>query len=183
MGKALICIDYTVDFVADDGKLTCGKPGQAIESKITEITSSFIDEGHFVVFAVDHHEEEDHYHPETKLFPPHNIRGTEGIELYGQLSSLFHTSKHLKHVYYMEKTRYSAFAGTQLEMKLRERGITELHLAGVCTDICVLHTAVDAYNKGFELVIHENAVASFNEAGHEWALSHFEQSLGAKVVK
>ncbi len=83
----------------------------------------------------------------------------------------------------MEKTRYSAFAGTQLEMKLRERGITELHLAGVCTDICVLHTAVDAYNKGFELVIHENAVASFNEAGHEWALSHFEQSLGAKVVK
>ena len=64
-----------------------------------------------------------------------------------------------------------------------ERGITELHLAGVCTDICVLHTAVDAYNKGFELVIHQNAVASFNEAGHEWALSHFEQSLGAKVVK
>lgn len=46
MGKALICIDYTVDFVANDGKLTCGKPGQAIESKITEITSSFIDEGH-----------------------------------------------------------------------------------------------------------------------------------------
>ncbi|CAM5227684.1 isochorismatase [Bacillus safensis FO-36b] [Bacillus safensis subsp. safensis] len=83
----------------------------------------------------------------------------------------------------MEKTRYSAFAGTQLEMKLRERGIKELHLAGVCTDICVLHTAVDAYNKGFELVIHQNAVASFNEAGHEWALSHFEQSLGAKVVK
>ncbi len=59
MGKALICIDYTVDFVADDGKLTCGKPGQAIEPKITEITSSFIDEGHFVVFAVDHHEEQD----------------------------------------------------------------------------------------------------------------------------
>ena len=88
MGKALICIDYTVDFVADDGKLTCGKPGQAIEPKITEITSSFIDEGHFVVFAVDHHEEQDPYHPETKLFPPHNIRGTEGIELYGQLSSL-----------------------------------------------------------------------------------------------
>ncbi|MEH7776668.1 cysteine hydrolase family protein [Bacillus altitudinis] len=183
MGKALICIDYTVDFVADDGKLTCGKPGQAIESKITEITSSFIDEEHFVVFAVDHHEEQDPYHPETKLFPPHNIRGTEGIELYGKLSSLFHTSTHLNHVYYMEKTRYSAFAGTQLEMKLRERGITELHLAGVCTDICVLHTAVDAYNKGFELVIHENAVASFNEAGHEWALSHFEHTLGAKVVK
>ena len=55
----------------------------------------------------------------------------------------------------MDKTRYSAFAGTDLEMKLRERGIEEVHLVGVCTDICVLHTAVDAYNKGFKIVVYE----------------------------
>ena len=30
----------------------------------------------------------------------------------------------------MDKTRYSAFAGTDLEMKLRERGIEEVHLVG-----------------------------------------------------
>jgi len=81
----------------------------------------------------------------------------------------------------MDKTRYSAFAGTDLEIKLRERGITEVHLVGVCTDICVLHTAVDAYNKGFKIVVYKEAVASFNPAGHEWALGHFEQSLGATV--
>lgn len=28
MTKALISIDYTVDFVADDGKLTAGAPAQ-----------------------------------------------------------------------------------------------------------------------------------------------------------
>ncbi|MGO4273373.1 cysteine hydrolase family protein, partial [Paenibacillus sp. TAF58] len=61
--------------------------------------------------------------------------------------------------------------------------IHELHLVGVCTDICVLHTAVDAYNKGFEIVVHEDAVASFNQAGHEWALQHFQGTLGAKVVR
>ncbi|MNI81086.1 Isochorismatase family protein YecD [compost metagenome] len=82
----------------------------------------------------------------------------------------------------MDKTRYSAFSGTDLELKLRERGITELHLIGVCTDICVLHTAVDAYNKGFDLIIHEDAVASFNQDGHLWALGHFRGSLGAKVI-
>ena len=82
----------------------------------------------------------------------------------------------------MDKTRYSAFCGTDLELKLRERNITEVHLVGVCTDICVLHTAIDAFNKGFQVVIHEKAVASFNPTGHEWALEHFKNTLGAKVI-
>lgn len=82
----------------------------------------------------------------------------------------------------MAKTRYSAFSGTDLEIKLRERNITELHLVGVCTDICILHTAVDAYNKGFQIKVHSGAVASFNEAGHKWALNHFKHSLGATIL-
>lgn len=31
MKRALINIDYTNDFVAEDGVLTCGRPGQVIE--------------------------------------------------------------------------------------------------------------------------------------------------------
>ena len=180
--RALINIDYTVDFVAQDGALTCGKPGQLLEGVNTQLTKEFMSNGDFVVFAIDVHEKEDSYHPETKLFPPHNIRDTRGRELYGSLKELYEGNKELDHVYYLDKTRYSAFAGTDLEIKLRERGITELHLIGVCTDICVLHTAVDAYNKGFNIVIHKNAVASFNQAGHEWALGHFEHSLGATIM-
>ncbi|RFU70434.1 cysteine hydrolase [Peribacillus saganii] len=180
--KAMINIDYTYDFVAEDGALTCGKPGQEIEESITRLTKEFIDRGDFVVFAVDVHLSKDEYHPETQLFPPHNIKGTKGRDLYGALDSLYEDNKMKENVYYMDKTRYSAFAGTDLELKLRERGISELHLIGVCTDICVLHTAVDAYNKGFSIVVHKNAVASFNPNGHEWALGHFEGSLGAKVL-
>src|SRR5690625_3275424 len=91
-------------------------------------------------------------------------------------------SKHFLDVYYFDKTRYSAFVGTDLELKLRERNIEEVHLVGVCTDICILHTAVDAYNKGFKIVVHKDAVASFNDKGHEWALTHFTSTLGAKVI-
>ena len=179
--KALINIDYTVDFVADAGALTCGKPGQEIENKIVQLTQEFIDNGDYVVFAIDVHDEGDEHHPETKLFPPHNIRGTSGRDLFGKLQTVYDENKERENVYYIDKTRYSAFAGTNLEIKFRERGITELHLVGVCTDICVLHTAVDAYNKGFTIVVHKEAVASFNQNGHEWALGHFEQSLGALV--
>lgn len=179
--RALINIDYTFDFVADAGALTCSKPGQDIEGKITELTKEFIDNGDYVVFAIDVHDKGDEYHPETKLFPPHNLRETDGRHLYGTLQQVYEENKQRSNVVFMDKTRYSAFAGTNLEIKLRERGITEVHLVGVCTDICVLHTAVDAYNKGFKIVVYKDAVASFNSAGHDWALGHFEKTLGAMV--
>ncbi|RAU93557.1 cysteine hydrolase family protein [Paenibacillus sp. YN15] len=176
--RALIVIDYTVDFVT--GALPCGEPAIVIEERICGLTEEFAERGDFVVMAVDLHEPDDPWHPESKLFPPHNIRGTEGRKLYGRLAEVYERSR--SDIYWMDKTRYSAFCGTDLEQRLRERGITELHLVGVCTDICVLHTAVDAYNKGFRLVIHGDAVASFNPAGHEWALGHFRGTLGAEVL-
>ncbi|MBI0580322.1 cysteine hydrolase [Neobacillus cucumis] len=179
--RALINIDYTNDFVAENGALTCGEPGQAIEERIIALTKEFIANDDYVVFAIDVHDKGDEYHPETKLFPPHNLRGTDGRHLFGGLQAVYEENKLHDHVAFMDKTRYSAFAGTDLEIKLRERGITEVHLVGVCTDICVLHTAVDAYNKGFKIVVYKEAVASFNQKGHEWALGHFEQSLGAMV--
>ncbi|APH05116.1 cysteine hydrolase family protein [Bacillus weihaiensis] len=181
MKKALINIDYTFDFVAEEGALTCGKPGQEIESELTRLTQSFIDNEELVVFAIDRHKKDDPFHPETPLFPPHNIEGTEGRHLYGSLQQTFEQNKHLNHVMWLDKTRYSAFAGTNLDLVLTERTIRELHLVGVCTDICVLHTAVDAYNKGYKIVIHEKAVASFNQKGHEWALEHFQSSLNATI--
>ncbi|CAM3916734.1 cysteine hydrolase family protein [Mesobacillus zeae] len=182
MGKrVLINVDYTYDFVADAGALTCGEPGQRIEEKIVALTEEFIEGGDYTVFAIDVHDEGDEYHPETRLYPPHNIRGTAGRDLYGSLKPLYERNKTRENVLYLDKTRYSAFAGTDLEIKLRERGIDEVHIVGVCTDICVLHTAVDAYNRGFKIIVYKDAVASFNQAGHEWALGHFEGALGAVV--
>ncbi|MDQ0896857.1 cysteine hydrolase family protein [Paenibacillus sp. V4I7] len=175
--KALIIIDYTVDFVVGN----CGEPGVAIEARICEITEQFLAQQEFVVMAVDLHDEQDPFHPETKLFPPHNIRGTAGRDLYGRLKTVHERNKNT--INWMDKTRYSAFCGTELELNLRARGIHEVHLVGVCTDICVLHTAMDAYNKGFDIVVHEDAVASFNQTGHEWALQHFQNTLGAKVAR
>ncbi|GAB2501755.1 cysteine hydrolase [Alkalibacterium psychrotolerans] len=182
MDKALIHIDYTNDFVAEDGALTSGEPGQAIHDDVLALTKTFYEDGQFIAFTIDKHLENDAYHPESRLFPPHNIEGTKGRELYGELESYFQSIKDSDNVFYTDKTRYSAFNGTELELKLRERGIREVHLIGVVTDICVLHTAVDAYNKGFKIVVHEKAVASFNQTGHEWALSHFKNTLGAEVI-
>lgn len=181
MKKALLVIDYTNDFVATDGKLTCGEPGQALDGPIATLIEQFMDEHELIVFVNDLHEENDNYHPETKFFPSHNIRGTAGRELYGRVGKSYEAYK--EQVLWLDKTRYSAFAGTNLAILLKERNIEEIHLVGVCTDICILHTAVDAYNQGIPTVVYENGVASFDAAGHDWALRHFEHTLGATIIK
>lgn len=182
MSKALLIIDYTYDFVAEDGALTCGAPGIALEHSIVELAEQFLEERHSVFMLNDLHERNDPYHPENALFPPHNIRGTEGRNPYGALHTLY--EQHKESIIWMDKTRYSAFAGTDLDIQLRARGITELHLVGVCTDICILHTAIDAYNKGgYKIIVHESGVASFNPIGHEWALTHLTNTLGATVIE
>lgn len=180
--EALLIIDYTNDFVDDKGALTCGKPAQELDDAITNLADEFLKEGKWVIFPTDKHFKDDPYHPETKLFPPHNLPNTWGRELYGKVGKWYEDHKDNDHVILMDKTRYSAFAGTPLDLILRERKIDTLHLTGVCTDICVLHTAMDAYNRCYNLVVHENGVASFDQTGHKWALNHFKTCLGAEVV-
>ena len=182
MKKALLVIDYTNDFVAEDGALTCGEPGIALEKYITELTKTFLNEGHFVAMPVDVHDVDDLYHPETKQFPPHNIRGTAGRNFYGSLQRLYEEYISQTSIGWI-KPDLVLLREPILELLLRARDITELHLVGVCTDICILHTSVDAYNRGFKLYIHEKGVASFDSAGHDWALRHFEKTLGATVIR
>ena len=71
--KALVVIDYTVDFVT--GSLPVGEPAIRIEERIAELTEAGARAGDYVVMAVDLHDGEDPYHPETRLFPPHNKIG------------------------------------------------------------------------------------------------------------
>lgn len=180
--RGLICIDYTYDFIASDGALTTDCYGQSIEHKLAQLIEDAFIAGDYVVFAVDYHELNDPYHPETKLFPPHNIVGSKGRNLYGQVQTVYDTWKNSDQCYWLDKRRYSAFSGTDLDQRLRERGITHLILTGVCTDICVLHTAIDAYQLGYQITIPECCVASFNPNGHQWALTHFQSVLGATIL-
>lgn len=180
--KALLVIDYTNDFIASDGALSVGKPGQMIEIPLLERVHQFYQNQDLIVYAVDVHEEGDKHHPETVLYPPHNIRNTKGRELYGKVKEHYEMIKNEDHVIWLDKTRYSAFVGTNLDLLLRERGVTDIHLVGDVTDICVLHTAVYAYSLGYKLTIYKDSVASFDKSGHEWALRHFENALGAQII-
>lgn len=183
MTKALISIDYTYDFVADDGKLTAGQPAQAIAERIAQVTQEAYDRGDYIFFAIDGHDEGDVFHPETKLFPPHNIMGTSGRDLYGKLADVYENIKDDARVFWFDKRHYSAFSGTDLDIRLRERQVNTVVLTGVLSDICVLHTAIDAYNLGYEIEIVSSAIASITEEAHQFALAHFKNVLGATIIE
>lgn len=180
MKRALLIVDYANDFVADDGRLTCGKIGQDLDYKIVTLVHEFERSGDLIVEATDAHDESDIYNSERLMFPLHCFN-EEGRALYGKTReavSEITSNQYLK----IDKSRYSAFFATCLNLKLQERGVKELHIVGVCTDICVLHTAMDAYNLGYKIVVHKDGVASFNPEGHKYALSHFENVLSAEVL-
>lgn len=56
----------------------------------------------------------------------------------------------------------SAFIGTGLETHLRENGITRLITAGLVTDHCVSTTVRMGGNLGFEMIVAEDATATFD---------------------
>ena len=182
MTKALISIDYTEDFVADHGKLTAGVPAQAISDDIYHVTQKAFERGDYIFFTIDAHEENDVFHPESKLFPPHNIIETSGRNLYGKLADFYQEHAGDSRVFWMDKRHYSAFSGTDLDIRLRERRVDTVILTGVLTDICVLHTAIDAYNLGYQIEVVKPAVASIWPENHAFALGHFKNTLGAKLV-
>jgi nicotinamidase-related amidase len=188
--KAFILIDYSNDLAADNGVLSCGKPAQAIAPVACEYFDRFLQNGDFVVVCNDSHDAPDingnldPYHPETNLFPRHNVYGTWGVELYGQVKEKWQSinKDHPFETVFFRKMRFSAFVGTKLDIWLRSRNVDEVVLGGVCTHICVLHTAIDAYNRGYKVTLADDATVSDNDANKKFAVEHMRDLLGAKII-
>lgn len=171
--EALLVIDMLKDFIDEDGVLTTGPAGRDIVPFIRNKADEFRQKGYPVIYICDNHEKDD---KEFDMFPPHCIAGTEGSQIIEDLE-VKDGDKVIK------KRRYSAFFGTDLDLYLREKGVAEIHLVGVCTNICVLYTAADARNLGYRVNIHEEGVASFDEDAHKFALKEMETTLGCKIIK
>lgn len=70
----------------------------------------------------------------------------------------------------LEKRRFSAFYGTDLEARLRGAGVGRLVIGGVRTDFCVESTVRDAFFRDFDVLVVREAVAGYFEDFHEHSL-------------
>ncbi|MGW8483176.1 cysteine hydrolase family protein [Microbacterium sp. NPDC055903] len=78
----------------------------------------------------------------------------------------------------LDKSRPSAFYGTRLEPFLTARGIRNVVICGVTTNICVETTARDASQRGYKTYVIEDAVGEAELSRHWHALYTIEFIFG-----
>jgi nicotinamidase-related amidase len=65
------------------------------------------------------------------------------------------------------KQRVGAFLGTELDAKLRERGVTQVFMTGIATSFGVESTARSAFDLGYNVVFVSDAMTDMNPAAHK----------------
>lgn len=177
--EALLLVDMSNDFVADNGTLTVGKPAQEIVPYIKDLATEFLKNGDVVVVSMDAHQPND---PHFDLWPPHNIVDTEGQQLYGELYDWFQDNKENKNLIYTLKTNYNAFFKTDLAGTFRNSRVEKVHTVGATTDICDFLTVAGADAEGFKTAIHKQGVATFTDLG-ETMLNHMKRCFHTEVIE
>lgn len=116
-----------------------------------------------VVYVCDAHRQND---PEFTDFPAgaeHCVKGTGGEEIINEVKP--QPSDHI-----VEKRRFSGFFGTDLDILLQELRVDTLIFAGRPTNVCVLYTVADAFQRGYSVVAVQDCLYSKTKEYHQSGL-------------
>lgn len=89
----------------------------------------------------------------------YTISGTDGCELLPELD--VSPADHI-----LSKSRFSAFFRTDLKQLLEKLNVVQVILAGITTAWCIRSTAVDAYQRDYEVIIARECIQAFTEKAH-----------------
>jgi len=171
MANVVLVVDMVRGFCEEGRPLFVRETARIVEP-IRRLLAGERARGSAVIFLCDNHDPDD---AEFQMFAPHCIRGSDETQVIPELRE-FATEV-------IPKARFSCFFGTNLDQRLRELKPDKIIMAGVCTDICVMHTVADARDRDHQVEVPADCVATFDPEAHRFALRHMEKVLGARVVE
>ncbi|OIJ64355.1 isochorismatase family protein [Streptomyces mangrovisoli] len=78
----------------------------------------------------------------------------------------------------VSKQQWGAFYGTNLDLELRRRGVTQVVLAGIATSIGVESTARAAHEHGYHVTVATDAVTDMSAEAHANSIERIFPRLG-----
>src|SRR5512136_1134085 len=171
---AVIIIDILNDFVT--GQLKCERAMHVIPH-IKKLAAAAHKHRAPVIYSNDAHLDVDE--EVVAKWGKHAMRGTKGAQVISELAPT-------KKDYTVEKRTYSGFYETGLDMLLRSlyhgEGVKTIILTGLHTNMCVRHTAADAFFRGYKILIAKDGVEAFTKEDHEQGLAYLKNVYNAKIA-
>ena len=170
MKPAVIVIDMINDFVTG-----AFKSDRA--AKIVPNIKALLDHARRqkvpVIYATDAHLPG--IDPEFDVWGRHAEAGSWGADVIDEL-------KPRKGDFRVFKRKYSAFQGTGLDQLLRTLKVDTVVLTGVVTDICIQHTAADAFFNGYDIIVPEDCVEAVDAPTQKAALNFIRKAYGPTIT-
>jgi nicotinamidase-related amidase len=170
MKTAVLVIDMINDFMTGVFK---SKRAAKIVPNIKKLAARARKKGIPVIYATDAHLL--NVDREFEVWGPHASKGSWGAEIIEEL-------KPKAGDFRVYKRKYSAFQGTDLDMLLRELKVDTLILTGMVTDICIQHTAADAFFKGYKIIVPQDCVEAEDESTQKTAIEFLIKAYGADIT-
>jgi nicotinamidase/pyrazinamidase len=164
MATALIIVDVQQDFIS-------GSLGALGRARVIEPLTRLAGTADFVVSSLDWHPADHSSFAEHPTFtdgswPAHCVQGTHGADIDPSLARL--SDAFVFKGTDRDVEAYSAFdgsttSGRSLNALLADRGIDRVVIGGLCTDYCVLATALDAVALGYDVTVAVDACAGVSD--------------------
>lgn len=79
------------------------------------------------------------------------------------------------------RTGASGFAGSNLDIWLRNNKIEDIYLAGYATHVCVESTLREAHDKGYNPILLEDATSAFNKIQQNYVIKEIVHHFGEHI--
>jgi len=158
------------DFVT--GELKCERAPKIVPN-IKKLLASARKKGIPVIYSNDAHLATD---SELGKWGKHAMKGTKEAEVIPQLKP-----QEKDHV--LEKRVYSGFFESGLDLLLRTLNVDTVILTGLHTNICVRHTAADAFFRGYKIKIPQDATDAFTEKAYTEGLQYLKEVYDAEITE